>query len=310
MTIAEELIKAVNAFSKGSARSMQKKIGPSGIGGCRRSTWHALNGKAKTNPDTLRLSAAMGTAIHTYIQEAFLRQDPFGEQYILEGEYEAEGLMGHVDLYDKINYEVVDWKTTTKKNTAYFPSKQQRWQVQLYGWLLEMNGLQVNNVTLVAISRDGDERDIVFHTEPFDAAIAREALDWLRDVESSKTIPDCNKNEFFGKNYCGYYDPISFEGCGGVGKAPAGDVLIEDVEAISAAHRYLAVNIIIDEYEKEKESIKARLEDVNGVTPEGVTVRWKQIAGRQTIDEAEVERCLGFVPKKQGRETMRLTVKE
>lgn len=310
MTIALELIKAVTSTQKNSSRSTQTNVGPSEIGGCRKKVWLKLNGAEKTNDETLRLASIMGTAIHSYIQESFERQDPFKERFLLEVEAEAAGITGHIDMYDKINGEVVDWKTTKIKSLAYFPSKQQRWQVQLYGFLLKENGYDVKNVTLVAIPRDGDERDIVYHTEPYDAAVAAEAIDWLLEVRNATEAPKPEKDAFFCKLYCSYYDETGLTGCSARPKAEAEGAPIVDNEAISAAHQYLEIVKIINTYEAEKEKVKAKLEEVSGVTPDGIKVSWADVAGRKTVDEAEVEKLLGFVPKKTGRESRRLTVKE
>jgi hypothetical protein len=309
MTIANELIKAVTASSKGSSRSLQKQVGPSEIGGCRRKTWLKINGYQSTNPNTLRLSAIMGTAIHTYIQEAFERQDPFKERYILEGEFEYEGLMGHVDMYDKENCEVVDWKTVKKTNLTYFPSKQQRMQVQLYGYLLTKNGTEVKTVTLVAIPRDGDERDIVFHSEPYDESVALAGLAWLKEVQEMTEAPAPEKDAFFCQHYCNFYDATGTVGCTGKGKAEAEGALIEDEEARSAARDYLQVISEINELEKAKDSLKVMLEGISGVTPEGIKVIWSSVAGRKSIDEDKVRELLGDVPVKYGRESYRLSVK-
>ena len=51
--------------------------------------------------------------------------------------------------------DVIDWKTSKVRNLSYFPSTQQRWQVQTYGYLLAKNGHDVKRVSLVAIARDG-----------------------------------------------------------------------------------------------------------------------------------------------------------
>lgn len=309
MTIANELIKAVTASSKGSSRSLQKQVGPSEIGGCRRKTWLKINGYQSTNPNTLRLSAIMGTAIHTYIQEAFERQDPFKERYILEGEFEYEGLMGHVDMYDKENCEVVDWKTVKKTNLTYFPSKQQRMQVQLYGYLLTKNGTEVKTVTLVAIPRDGDERDIVYHSEPYDESVALAGLAWLKEVQEMTEAPAPEKDAFFCQHYCNFYDKTGTVGCTGKGKAEAEGALIEDEEARSAARDYLQVISEINELEKAKDSLKVMLEGISGVTPEGIKVIWSSVAGRKSIDEDKVRELLGDVPVKYGKESYRLSVK-
>jgi hypothetical protein len=309
MTIANELIKAVTASSKGSSRSLQKQVGPSEIGGCRRKTWLKINGYQSTNPNTLRLSAIMGTAIHTYIQEAFERQDPFKERYILEGEFEYEGLMGHVDMYDKENCEVVDWKTVKKTNLTYFPSKQQRMQVQLYGYLLTKNGTEVKTVTLVAIPRDGDERDIVYHSEPYDESVALAGLAWLKEVQEMTEAPAPEKDAFFCQHYCNFYDKTGMVGCTGKGKAEAEGALIEDEEARSAARDYLQVISEINELEKAKDSLKVMLEGISGVTPEGIKVVWSSVAGRKSVDEDKVRELLGEVPVKYGKESYRLSVK-
>lgn len=309
MTIANELIKAVTASSKGSSRSLQKQVGPSEIGGCRRKTWLKINGYQSTNPNTLRLSAIMGTAIHTYIQEAFERQDPFNERYILEGEFEYEGLMGHVDMYDKENREVVDWKTVKKTNLTYFPSKQQRMQVQLYGYLLTKNGIEVKTVTLVAIPRDGDERDIVYHSEPYDESVALAGLAWLKEVQEMTEAPAPEKDAFFCQHYCNFYDKTGMVGCTGKGKAEAEGALIEDEEARSAARDYLQVISEINELEKAKDSLKVMLEGISGVTPEGIKVVWSSVAGRKSVDEDKVRELLGEVPVKYGKESYRLSVK-
>jgi hypothetical protein len=310
MTIANELIKAVTSTSKGSSRSQQREVGPSEIGGCRRKVWLKLQGVEQTNTETLRLASIMGTAIHTYIQEAFERQDPFKERYILEGEFTAAGIRGHVDMYDKEKNEVIDWKTTKKSNLTYFPSKQQRWQVQLYGFLIRESGLPVDNVTLVAIARDGDERDIVYHTEPYDAEVAAEAIDWLIDVRNRTEAPAPEKDAFFCKSYCGYYDATGLKGCVGKGKAEAEGALIEDDQARSAIHTYLDVTSEINKLEKVKDSLKEMLEGVSGVTAEGVRVTWTEVAGRKTVDEAKVKELLGEVPVKYGKGFIKLTVKE
>lgn len=305
MPIANEMLKFLTAETKSSSRSKQTAIGPSEIGGCRRKVWLKLNGAKGTN-ETLKLAAIMGTAIHSKIEEAFKRQDPFGERFLLEIEVESDGLMGHVDLYDKENCEVVDWKTTKTKNLGTFPSKQQRWQVQLYGWLLSQNGYEVNTVTLVAIARDGDERDVIYHSEPYDPAIATEARDWLSDVARHEEAPAPEKDAFFCKLYCGYFGEL----CGGRPKAEADGAPLNDNDAVSAASQYLKVVEQIQELELIKDGLKVALEGHSGVTPEGILVKWTEVAGRKTVDETEVKKLLGFVPTKTGKESMRLQVKK
>jgi hypothetical protein len=311
MTIANELIKMLTSASKSDARSKQTNIGPSEIGGCRHKAWRRLNGYENTNPNTLRLAAIMGTAIHGYIEEAFRRIDPFEERYLLEKEWVSDDdmIIGHIDLYDKINHEVVDWKSTKKSNLRYFPSKQQRWQVQIYGWLVEQAGHKVDTVTLVCIPRDGDERDIVFHSEPYDYSIVVEALKWLEEIRIAQYAPAPEKEASFCKLYCGFYDETGQKGCAGRPKAELEGVVIEDNAIDVVAKEYLDITKQIGELEEQKDSIKAVLEGVNGITESGIKIVWSQVAGRKTVDEKAVAEALGSVPYKYGQPTDRLAVK-
>jgi hypothetical protein len=212
MEIEELLMKALTAHEKSKPRSQQVKLGPSSIGGCRRKVWFTLQGEEKTNP-TIKLPALMGTAIHTLIETAISKMD-WDKEYQLEREVSFGDLMGHIDLYIPSIGAVVDWKTTKKAGLKDFPKTQQRWQVQLYGYLLSKNGEAVKTVSLVGIPRDGDERDIKVHTEPYDEAIALEALAWLEDVKGRTEIPEPENYANFCSLYCSYYG----DKCAGKGR--------------------------------------------------------------------------------------------
>ena len=159
----------------------------------------------------------MGTFIHSGIEKSIRREDPFGDNFIIEGEFKSGDLKGHVDLFIKDQGLVVDWKTTKVKSLRYFPSKQQRWQVQIYGWLLEQNGHKVNEVALVAIPRDGEMADIRVHREPYDAATALAGIEWLEaiklGIEEDQPAPLPEESPFFCTKYCSYYDQSGEVGC-------------------------------------------------------------------------------------------------
>jgi len=217
MDINGLLTKSLNAYDSQRDRSKQVEIGPSSIGGCRRQVYHKLIGTPVTNPDTEGLAAILGTFIHAGIAEAITREDPFKDNFLIETEVVYEGLKGHVDLYIKDQGLVVDWKTTTKKNLRNFPSYQQRMQVQVYGYLLAMNGYDVKYVSLAAIPRDGGMKDIVSHVEPYDIDIAQAGLDWLEElkfiVEEKLPAPDPEKSVIFCSSYCDFYDATGVVGC-------------------------------------------------------------------------------------------------
>ena len=138
----ELLLNALHAADSKKSRSVQVQIGPSEVGGCRRKVWYRLNGQPETNTNQLKLAAIMGTAIHAEIEKALAGND----ELMIEAEVEYEGMKAHIDLFVPATGDVIDWKTSKLKNLGYFPSTQQRWQVQLYGYLLSKNGYDVNRV--------------------------------------------------------------------------------------------------------------------------------------------------------------------
>jgi CRISPR/Cas system-associated exonuclease Cas4 (RecB family) len=159
----------------------------------------------------------MGPYIHAGIAEAITREDPFGDNFLIEQQVSTDVITGNVDLFIKDKGIVVDWKTTKVKSLRYFPSKAQLFQVHLYGWLLEQNGHKVNQVSLVAIPRDGEMGDIRVHIEDYSEDIAHEGLRWLDEikniVDTSAPPPPPEEKVFFCSRYCSFYDPTGEVGC-------------------------------------------------------------------------------------------------
>jgi len=215
MDIQKMLSGALTAHDNQKDRSLQVEIGPSQIGDCRRRVYHQIIGTPKLN-QTESLAAILGTFIHAGVAEAIKREDPFKDNFLIEQEFEFDGLKGHCDLYIKDERHVVDWKTTKVKSLRFFPSEQQKMQVQLYGWLLSNNGYEVDKVSLVAIARDGAFSDIKVHTEAFDPEIAQRGLQWLAEVKQNaiELLPPApEKYVQFCAPYCSYYDPTGATGC-------------------------------------------------------------------------------------------------
>jgi len=307
----ELLLHVLHTKDASRSRSTQTQVGPSEIGGCRRKVWYRLNAQPETNENQSKLAAIMGTAIHAAIEDAIGHIDPEGKEYLVETEVAYGDMKAHVDLFVPSTGAVIDWKTSKVKNLSYFPSKQQRWQVQVYGYLLSKNGYDVKTVNLVAIARDGSEKDVKVHTEPYDEAIALEAFDWLNAVKASEVLPEPEKDQSFCKDYCQYYDATETMGCGGLKKERIvlSEVVIEDDEVDKNALHYLQLDSKIKELEKERDSFKASLEGTTGVTKSGIEISWTTVKGRETIDSKEVEKLLGFIPKVVGNESVRLNIK-
>ena len=215
MEITKMLVGALAGHDAQRDRSQQVDIGPSSIGDCKRRVFMALTNAPKVNP-TDSLAAIMGTFIHAGIAEAIKREDPFGDNFMIEQKFAIEGLRGHIDLYIKDRKQVVDWKTTKAKSLRYFPSEQQRMQVQMYGYLLKQNGYEVEKVSLVAIARDGGFNDVREHTEDYDPEMAQAGLKWIEEIKQAaekNEVPAPEKDVYFCRSFCSYYDATGVNGC-------------------------------------------------------------------------------------------------
>lgn len=209
--MVNELIKKIFDTSE-SDRSLQRDIGPSEIGGCRRRVWHRLQNDPAVN-ETLGMAAFMGTAIHEKIERRLRALDD--DRYLVEVEVEFDGLLGHVDVYDRVAREVIDWKTITLKKVRFFPGEQQWLQVQIYGLLLIENGYPVDRVSLVGIPRDGSERDVVVRSQEFRRDVAEEGLLWLESVRGELFAPEPEKPVSFCRSYCQFWSESGVVGCPG-----------------------------------------------------------------------------------------------
>ena len=305
----ELLVTALHKKENSRPRSNQVQIGPSELGGCRRKVWYRLNDQPETNDNELKLAAIMGTAIHGAIESALDGR----EDLMIETEVEYNGMKAHIDLFIPSSGDVVDWKTVKKQNLSYFPSQQQRWQVQVYGYLLDKSGKgKPRRVNLVAIPRDGDERDIKVYSEDYDESVALEALSWLEAIKVSSEAPSPERDESYCKFYCKYYDASGQLGCVGIKKerTKTEEILIQDSDADKNALEYLQLDAKIKELTDRRDGLKESLTGLLGVTLSGVQVQWTTVKGAFLVDKNEVQNKLGYIPGKEGKESVRLTIKQ
>jgi hypothetical protein len=267
-----------------------------------------LNNQPETNDNEIKLAAIMGTAIHAAIENALADN----QDVLLEKTVEYDGMKAHVDCFIPSTGDVVDWKTTKVKNLSYFPSQQQRWQVQVYGYLISKSGLgKVQTVNLVAIPRDGDERDILVHSEPYDEAIALEAMNWLAAIRTATEAPAPERYESYCASYCKFYDASGEMGCVGIKKEHIKSELpqLDDNEAAMDALHYTQVDNEIKVLEDKKQALREKLLGKTGITSTGYEIKWSSIQSN-TVDKDAVEKALGYVPMKQGKESTRLSIKK
>jgi hypothetical protein len=72
---------------------------------------------------------------------------------------------------------------------------------------------------------------------------------------------------------------------------------------------YSQVDEEIKALENKKAELREKLLGVTGVTTTGYEIRWST-AQSNTVDKEAVEKALGYVPTKQGKESTRLSIKK
>lgn len=166
------------------ARSKQRQIGWSEIGGCRRRAGYRLAGTEPTNSGS-SLQAVMGTVIHEAAQEALRDLAQPGD--LVEQEVTFAGVLGHFDRYEAATGSLVDIKTTSSRNLERIqrdgPPERTLWQVNGYAAALVSTGRPVHRLVLDYIARDtGDEHRWIGRPDP---THVRDALAWLKEVRDT-----------------------------------------------------------------------------------------------------------------------------
>jgi hypothetical protein len=202
-TTANDLQQVLTAHARRAERSLQIEAGPSELGQeCRRRVAHLLTGSPRPNISRDEWTAAVGTACHAWVEGAFAadneRRMAEGKppRWLIETPIEIRpGLIGHCDLFDLENLEVIDHKfpgvtAIRKYKRKGDPGQQYRWQAHLYGLGWERLGFEPRNVSLVMYPRSGLLRDTWKWTAPYDRSIAEEALAAADTILADANISD------------------------------------------------------------------------------------------------------------------------
>lgn len=198
----EDYFAAIHDAITNHPRSLQTRIGPSEIGQkCSRRLAYKLAGKPE-GEERPNWRATVGTACHMWQEETFDRanltfladHDNVGvERWLIEEtvtvghDAAGEPITGHCDLFDRLTGTVIDHKfvgrTQLSKYKAQGPSQQYRYQAHLYGQGWVNAGFAIRDVAICFLPRDGDLADAHWWTEPFDPAVAAEALQRLHGIQ-------------------------------------------------------------------------------------------------------------------------------
>lgn len=171
-------------ITKPSERDKQRRVGPSGLGDpCPRCLGRAL---ADESPDQeFSLYPWLGTAVHAYLEEKVF-PDMEHELKLWVGDVPGYGsIKGTTDMVyidpETGEITVVDWKIVGLKKIKEYRVKGMktgyRYQGQLYGNGLRLDGRKPDKVAIVCIPRDsGNVNDIWVYEEAFQEEMAEAAL--------------------------------------------------------------------------------------------------------------------------------------
>jgi hypothetical protein len=186
------ILQGIRDFSANRPRSMQKEIGPSGLGtACDHCLAAALVGWERAQDEAWL--PLIGTAVHELLlasDEPWKDADHFGawcgpdwlkEHRVDVGTVAGMRVSGNADLFHVPSGTVVDLKivgaTTLNEARKNGASMQYRRQVQLYGRGFAMAGYQVNHCTIAYLPRNSMRlSDAVFSTYAYDVDFADDAL--------------------------------------------------------------------------------------------------------------------------------------
>ena len=221
--LAIELGEIITKAGIYAPRSQQVYIGPSEVGQeCTRKLAYKLLDWEKVNETGGgNWAAQIGSAIHSHLEGIFAK---YPDRFEVESKVKIRAnLSGTVDLYDKVNGIVIDWKTTSPANVKEKRSSggtnQQIVQIQLYAYGKAQEGHDVKQVGLAFLPTGGQISDMYLELHPYDEQIAIGALQRLDNVYELLTTIDVEANpamwELIPKvpsrncNYCPYFRPFS-----------------------------------------------------------------------------------------------------
>lgn len=191
------ILQGIRDFSANRPRSLQKEIGPSGLGTpCDHCLAAALVGWERAQDEAWL--PLIGTAVHELLlgeaspwHSVARLVEPDGtvtehggwlkEKRVDVGTIAGERVSGNADLFHVPSGTVVDLKivgaTTLNEARRHGASQQYRWQVQLYARGFQLAGYEVNACTIAFLPRNSMRlSDAVFCTYPYDVDIADDAL--------------------------------------------------------------------------------------------------------------------------------------
>ena len=207
MTTTAELLLT---WDQTRARSQQREMGMSEVGGCRRRAGYRLAGVEPTNASG-SVQAVLGTAIHTVVDQVLHQLQRDGlipADDLIEHEVHFAGITGHLDRYSRP--VLSDTKTVAGYRLDSIrvngPDRAHIWQTHLYGAALISAGHPVERIVIDYIARDsGTDHQEEF---PFDPQHVRDALAWVKFVRETdlEFLPRDYKPDSAWCSHCPFRD--------------------------------------------------------------------------------------------------------
>jgi hypothetical protein len=284
--VKAQIIDALVAHMVDSPRSQQSAagiLGPSDIGFCRQKAALTLWQIPETdNPP--RWSAAVGTAIHNYVEQAIKDRYPswiVGSIDNLETTTllpSGVEIKGHPDIVVPDKNLVLDIKTVdgfawVKREGT---SVQHKYQRHLYAMgLVQMGVLSDENLMVgnVYLDRSGKEPDPLVLIEEFDPTLTAEIDSWIDDVIYAVKHQEDARRDIASpvcERICSH-----FTACRGSLPDQDGD-MIEDPQLIHAVEMYVQARDMEKEAQDIKREAQSRLAGVSGSTGTH-QVRWTEV---------------------------------
>lgn len=279
---------ALRAFMDNSSRSRQAdegRLGPSDIGFCRQKAVLMTKGVEATDSSP-KWAAAVGTAIHNYVEEAVKEMFPtwllgsIDHLSVTATLPSGAEISGHPDIVIPNENTVLDIKTVdgfewVKREGT---SQQHKYQRHLYAMGCMQAGMfDLDKPVYVGnlyFDRSGKQQQPLLLIDEFDPTLTDEIDAWVTDViyavkngeDSSRDIPSA-----VCERICSH-----FTACRGGLQMNEGGEQITAPELLTAVDMYVSARELTKQAEQMKKEASSRLFGVNGSTGKW-EVRWVEV---------------------------------
>ena len=295
--ITQIMSKSLRDFMDGTARSIQSAdgiIGPSDVGFCRQKAVLMTKGVPQSDV-TPKWSAAVGTAIHNYVEAAIKESHPDWlvgsiDKIRVTAKFNSGiEISGHPDIVVPSSNAILDIKTVdgfewVKRQGT---SIQHKYQRHIYALGAIQNGLLDATTDVyvgnIYFDRSGKIPEPYVTIEKFDDSLTGEIDNWIQDViyavknneDASRDVPSavCEK-------ICSH-----FTACRGSLEDTDHSEYIDNPELVAAVDMYVEAREIGKTSDAMKKEAQTRLAGISGSTGEW-QIRWVEV-GASRVESFE-----------------------